>query len=210
MRPIRILIVDDHRLFRQGLVSLLDTESGFEVVGEAASGQEALRLAAERRPDVALVDLRMPDAAGARVIASLLALDPSPKAVALTASEDSGDMLAAIQAGAMGYVQKNADADVLFDAIRKVHQGGAALCDTAVPKVLAMLRSHPFPSSAALLTPREQEVLALIVDGSTNAEIARRLVISENTVKTHVSHILEKLGARNRDELIGWGYGARP
>jgi two-component system, NarL family, nitrate/nitrite response regulator NarL len=206
MERIRLLIVDDHRMFRQGLVSLLQGEPEFEVVGETASGQEALRLAAERRPDVALVDLRMPDVPGIEVIAELLARRPGPSIVALTASEDIADMIGAIQAGADGYVMKGADADVLLDVIRRVHAGGAALCDKSTPKLLEFLRGlavHPVPSG--LLTPREQEVLALMENGADNAEIASRLVISENTVKTHVSHILDKLGMRTRGDLIAGG-----
>jgi DNA-binding NarL/FixJ family response regulator len=206
VKRIRLLIVDDHRLFRQGLVSLLQGEPEFEVVGEAASGQEALRLAADKQPDVALMDLRMPDGVGTEVIADLLAHRSGPRVVVLTASEDITDLLSAIQAGATGYVLKNADADVLLDAIRRVDAGGAALCDKTTLKVLEFLRGlalHPVPR--ALLTPREQEVLALMEDGADNAEIASRLVISENTVKTHVSHILEKLGMHSRSDLIASG-----
>jgi DNA-binding NarL/FixJ family response regulator len=205
MECIRLLIVDDHRLFRQGLVSLLRGEPEFEVVGEAASGQEALRLAADTQPDVALVDLRMPDSAGSVVIAGLLARQPASRVVALTASEDIADLISAVQAGAAGYVLRNANADDLLDIIRRVHAGGAALCDQATPKVLDFLRGlavHPVPGGR--LTPREQEVLALMEDGADSAEVASRLVISENTVKTHVSHILEKLGMRTRSDLIAW------
>jgi DNA-binding NarL/FixJ family response regulator len=206
MERIRLLIVDDHRLFRQGLVSLLQGEPEFEVVGETASGQEALRLAAERRPDVALVDLRMPDLPGVEVIAGLCALRPGPRMVALTASEDIADLICAVQAGATGYVVKNADADVLLDVIRRVHAGGAALCDKSTPRVLEFLRGLAIhPVHAGSLTPREQEVLALMEHGADNGEIAGKLVISENTVKTHVSHILEKLGMRTRGDLIAGG-----
>jgi DNA-binding NarL/FixJ family response regulator len=203
---IRLLIVDDHRLFRQGLVSLLRGEPEFEVVGEAASGQEALRWVTDRPADVALVDLRMPDGAGIEVIADLLACRLARRVVVLTASEDIADMIGAIQAGADGYVMKDADADVLLDVIRRVHAGGAALCDKSTPKLLEFLRGlavHPVPGG--LLTAREQEVLALMEDGADNAEIAGRLVISENTVKTHVSHILGKLGMRTRGDLIAGG-----
>lgn len=212
MERIRVLIVDDHRLFRQGLASLLGSEPSFEVVGMAASGREALGMSAELQPDVAIVDLRMPDTSGLEVIPHLLATRPDLGIVVLTASEESLDLVAAIQAGARGYVLKNADADVLFDVVRQVRAGGAALCDLATPKVIEILRGlHTGPALEAALTPREHEVVMLIVNGADNAEIASRLVISENTVKTHVSHILEKLGVKNRADLISWaarsGYG---
>jgi DNA-binding NarL/FixJ family response regulator len=211
MERIRVLIVDDHRLFRQGLAGLLQSEPGFEVLGEAASGEEALRLAAAERPDVALVDLRMPGVAGTEVIAGLLALQPAPGVVVLTASEEGADLIRAVQAGAMGYVLKDADADALFGVIRRVHAGGAALCDKATPKALEILRGlAPHPAPADLLTPREQEVFALMQEGADNATIAARLVISENTVKTHVSHVLEKLQMRSRGDLIAWGQRSHP
>jgi DNA-binding NarL/FixJ family response regulator len=206
MDCIRLLVADDHRLFRQGLLSLLQSEPEFEVVGEAASGQEALRLAAVAQPDVALVDLMMPDMSGTEVIAQLVARWPAFKVVVLTASEDSQDLLGAIQAGAKGYVLKNADADDLFDVIRDVYAGGEAICAMATSKVMQILRglvarSAPDPG----LTPREREVVALLAAGADSAEIASRLVISKNTVRTHVAHILEKLQLRNRSELIAWG-----
>lgn len=205
MAPVGILIVDDHRLFRQGLASLLESEPAFKVVGMAGSGPEALSLLAETQPDVALVDLKMPDAPGIQVVRQLLACRPSLGVVVLTASEENGDLIAAIQAGARGYVLKNADADSLFDVIRQVYGGSAALCNLATPKVLEILRGLQVRQNAdALLTPREEEVVDLIVNGNDNGEIASRLVISENTVKTHVSHILEKLGMKNRSDLISW------
>ena len=131
MERIRLLIVDDHRLFRQGLANLLESEPTFAVVGTAASGEEALVMAAEKQPDVAVVDLKMPNASGIEVTARLLAHQPSLGVVVLTASQENSDLVAAIQAGARGYVLKNADADELFDVIRHVYDGGAALCDLA-------------------------------------------------------------------------------
>jgi DNA-binding NarL/FixJ family response regulator len=208
MDSIRVLIVDDHRLFRQGLVSLLRSEPGFEVIGEASSQREALQLLRDQRPDVAVLDLVMPDTTGTELIEQvLLACVPPPGVIVLTASEDSVDLVSAIQAGAAGYIEKNADADALFSGIRKVHAGGAAVCDMAMPLVFEVLRGLPMRSQyrTALLTPREQEVLALIEDGEDNARISSRLFISENTVKTHVSHILDKLGLRSRAELVTSG-----
>lgn len=212
MERIRLLIVDDHRLFRQGLSSLLLSEPSFELVGMAASGAEALRLAAELQPDVAIVDLQMPDTPGLQLIPQLLAGYPGLGIVVLTASEERLDLLAAIRAGARGYVLKNADADALFDVVRQVRAGGAALCDRTTTKVIEILRGpHPLQPPEAALTPREQEVVTLMVQGADNAAIANQLVISENTVKAHVSHILEKLGVKNRAGLVTWaarsGYG---
>jgi DNA-binding NarL/FixJ family response regulator len=206
MERVRILIVDDHRLFRQGLISLLQSEPEFEVVGEAASGEDAVRLAATKQPDVALVDLMMPDAEGTTVIAQLLACRSALGIVVLTAAEDHNDLIGAIQAGARGYVLKNADDDSLFRVIRRVRAGSVAFCDAATLKVFEILRGLAVqPALGAPLTPREQEVLALMTKGANNAEIAGQLVISENTVKTHVSHVLEKLDMRNRSDLIAWG-----
>ncbi len=205
MERINLLIVDDHRLFRQGLASLLESEPAFKVVAMAASGREALALLADANPDVAIVDLRMPETSGIQVIPQLLACRPDLGVVVLTASEESADLVAAIQAGARGYVMKNADADSLFDVIQQVHQGHAALCNLATPKVIEILRGIQMrPAFEASLTPREQEVVGLLVHGADNGEIAARLVISENTVKTHVSHILEKLGMKSRSDLVGW------
>jgi DNA-binding NarL/FixJ family response regulator len=192
----RLLIVDDHRLFRQGLAGLLQSEPEFEIVGEAASGEEALRLAGTTAPEIALVDLKMPDMPGTDVIAELRTRWPALGVVVLTASDDDGELIRAIQAGAQGYVLKSADAESLFDVIRQVHAGGAGLCQVVTPKVLEILRSLTMrPAPSVPLTPREEEVLALVIKGADNAEIASRLVISENTVKSHVSHILEKLDA---------------
>ena len=206
MECIRLLIVDDHRMFRQGLVGLLRSEPEFDVVGEAASGQEALRMLETAQPDVMLVDLLMPGMPGSEVIAELLARQPDLGVVALTASDDDASLIGAIQAGAKGYVLKNADAESLFDVIRQVHAGGAGLCSVATPRVLEILRGLAArPTPKVPLTPREQEILAWLGKGADNGEIAGRLFISENTVKSHVSHILEKLGMRSRGDLIAWG-----
>jgi two-component system nitrate/nitrite response regulator NarL len=210
MKRIRLVIVDDHRLFREGLVSLLRSEPQFEVVGEASSGPAALRLADELRPDVALVDLMMPIMAGPEVIERLLTCRPELRVVVLTASEDYVDLIRATRAGATGYILKDVDAATLFDAIRRVHSGGAALSNNVTPKVLEILRHLPAPRVPdAALTPRQQEVLALTTHGVDNAGIARQLVISENTVKAHLAHVRAKLGVRGRSDLIAWGQQSR-
>ncbi len=205
MERIRILIVDDHRLFRQGLVSLLASEPALEIVATAAGGEEALVLTAQTEPDVALVDLKMPGMSGIELIPRLLACRPTIGIVVLTASEENSDLLAAVRAGARGYALKNADADVLLDVIRQVHAGNAGLCQMSTPKVMEIIRALQTAHVAdATLTPREREVVQLITAGANNGEIAGHLLISENTVKTHVAHILDKLGIKHRSELITW------
>ncbi len=206
MDCIRILIADDHRLFRQGLVGLLGSEPGFEVVGEAASKAETLRLLEATRPDVALLDLAMPGVVGTELIEQVLMIDPAPRVIVLTASENPADLAGALRAGARGYFLKNIDATSLFAAIRKVYAGGIAVGDTAMPQVVELLRGIPVrPAPGQVLTLREQEVLALVADGLDNSAIGARLVISEHTVKTHVAHILEKLGVHSRAELVAAG-----
>ncbi len=203
MECIRILIADDHLLFRQGLAGLLSSEPGLEVVGQASSKAETMQLLQSTHPEVAILDLAMPGVVGTELIEQVLAFDPAPGVIVLTASENTADLVGAIRAGARGYVLKNVDANSLFDAIRKVHAGGVVVGDTAMPQVVELLRGVPMhPSPGQVLTLREQEVLALMADGCDNSEIAARLVISEHTVKTHVSHMLEKLGVHSRAELI--------
>lgn len=205
MRPIRLLIVDDHTLFRQGLVSLLQDESDFQVVGEAASGEEALSMARQLQPDVVLMDVTMPGMGGIETTRRLLTLMPHARVLMLTVSEEDEDLFAAIQAGARGYILKNADADELLDAIRRVHTGEAMLSPSVTLRVLEVLRKGvPLALPDLPLTRREQEVLALLAQGASNRQIAETLMVSENTVKTHVRHILEKLGLRSRGEVIAY------
>lgn len=199
MEPIRILLVDDHQLVRQGIASLLRTQPDLEVVGEAASGQEAVEKARELMPDVILMDIQMPGGDG--ITATEM---PSTKVLMLTVSEDNQDLFQAIKHGAQGYLLKNLPAERLFDSIREVYRGYAPISSRVAGRILSEVASAPEPPAGAprqglaALTAREREVLHLVGKGLTNREIARALYITENTVKIHLRNILEKLHLQNR------------
>jgi two-component system, NarL family, nitrate/nitrite response regulator NarL len=202
MAAIRLLIVDDHTLFRHGLVSLLQNEPQLQVVGQAANGEQALRLAQQFQVDVVLMDLKMPGENGIEVMRRLLEVRDATRIIVLTVSEDTDDVLGAVRAGARGYILKNADADELVQTIRRVYAGYAVLSPDVTLGVLEALRSGmTSPSWDSQLTPRELEVLQLLIQGSGNRQIAAALSISENTVKTHVGHILEKLKLDSRRQV---------
>lgn len=202
MTRIRILIADDHTLFRRGLISLLNEAGEFQIVGEASSGPEAVRLANDLRPDVVLMDVHMPGGSGVEAVGQLSRLSPSLPVIMLTVSENDEDLLGAIRAGARGYFLKNAEVEDLYAAIRQVHQGRATLDSSLTEVVFRHLAQAPAPGPAAdiPMTIREIEILTLIAEGCTNREIAARLSVSENTVKTHVSRILEKLDVSTRSQ----------
>jgi two-component system nitrate/nitrite response regulator NarL len=206
MPSIRLLIVDNHTLFRQGLVSLLQSEPGFQVIGEAGSGEEALDLARQLQPDVVLMDVKMPGIGGVEATRRLLELMPPARVLMLTVSEEEESLFAAIHAGARGYILKNADADELLEGIRRVHAGEAMISPAMTFRLMQVLRSGGAPASASELplTPREQDVFHLLVRGASNREIAESLTISENTVKTHVRNILDKLELDNRVEVAAF------
>lgn len=206
MPSIRLLIVDNHTLFRQGLVSLLQSEPGFQVIGEAGSGEEALELARQLQPDVVLMDVKMPGIGGVEATRRLLELMPPARVLMLTVSEEEESLFAAIHAGARGYILKNADADELLEGIRRVHAGEAMISPAMTFRLIQVLRSGGTPASASELplTPREQDVFHLLVRGASNREIAESLTISENTVKTHVRNILDKLELDNRVEVAAF------
>jgi two-component system nitrate/nitrite response regulator NarL len=208
MPPISLLIVDDHTLFRQGLVSLLLGEPGFRVAGEAASGEEALRLAAELQPDVVLMDVKMPGMDGVETTRCLLERMPQIRVLMLTVSEEDESLFAAIQAGARGYILKNADADDLLSAIRSVHAGEAAISPPMAARLFQALRTGALPTTAlaSALTEREQAVARLLAQGASNRQIAETLVITENTVKTHVRNILKKLELHSRGQVAGYSH----
>ena len=192
---ITVLIVDDHPLFREGLVHALGTEEGFGIVGEAANGQEALSLWNRHRPDVTLVDVSMPGLDGIALVRKIRSVSPHAKVLMLTSSEDREDMLAAFDAGAAGYLTKGARYTELKAAIREVHAGGRPVGE-AVAKRLAS------PKPEAPLTPREMAVLRMLSDGLGHIEIAERLEISERTARAHVAAIRDKLGATNAAQAI--------
>jgi DNA-binding NarL/FixJ family response regulator len=207
-RVIRVLLADDQRVVREGLGTLLGLLDGIELVGTAADGEEAVALAREYDPDVVLMDLRMPRCDGISAIRRLSERGERPRAIALTTFADDASVLGALRAGARGYLTKDAGADQIRAAVEAVARGEAALDPAVQHHVIAAL-SAPATAAADLpdgLTPREAEVLALIAEGLTNAEIADRLVVSAATVKTHVNHIFAKAGVRDRAQAVAYAY----
>jgi DNA-binding NarL/FixJ family response regulator len=212
---IRVLAADDQRVVREGLAMLLGLLPDVEVVGTAADGEEVLVLAGQLRPDVILMDLRMPRVDGVEATRRLRERDPAVKVVVLTTYADDRSVIDALRAGALGYLTKDAGAAEIQQALHRVANGHAAL-DPAVQRHLVDAIAAgppgdepappPEPSLPDGLTPREAEVLTLIAAGLSNAEIAGRLVVSEATVKSHVNHILPKIGARDRAQAVGYAY----
>lgn len=193
---IRVLIVDDHPVVREGLATFLDLHDDVEVVGHAATGGEALAQAAGHDPDVVLLDLRLPDGNGLARIPQLLDGAPDRKVVVLTSFLDDGFVRQAIQAGASGYLVKHASPDSLLEGIRAAARGDTPMDPQALQALTAPRRHDPIDD----LTPREREVLAHLAQGRSNREVAGTLVIAEKTVKTHVSAILAKLGVADRTQ----------
>jgi DNA-binding NarL/FixJ family response regulator len=204
---IRILVADDHPVVRDGLVAMLGTQPDFTVVGEAATGREVVAQAQSARPDVVLLDLEMPEMDGVEALRALRAVCPEARAIVFTAFDTDERILAAVRAGARGYLLKGAPRDELFNAIRVVSQGGSLLQPVVASRLLDRMAARPGepPTAADALTGRELEVLRLLAQGKANKEIAAQLVISERTVKFHVSAILGKLGAGNRTEAVRIG-----
>ena len=200
---IRILVADDHPIVRDGLVTILNTQPDFHVVGEASDGQEALTLINDLLPDVLLLDLEMPTLDGVAVLKQMQDQGISTRTIVFTAFDTDERILEAVQAGAQGYLMKGADRQELFNAIRIIREGGSLLQPVIASKLLQKISNPPQTApSIEPLTPREQEVLALLAQGLQNKEIALKLVISERTVKYHVSSIMGKLGATNRTEAV--------
>jgi NarL family two-component system response regulator LiaR len=192
------MLVDDHQMVRNGLGTFLLVHDDLELVGEAKDGEQALAVFQRVRPDVVLMDLKMPRMDGVEATRALVERDPHVRVIALTSFKDEGLVQEALDAGAIGYLLKDVDADDLADAIRAVHRGEPALAPEAAWVLFKARRREPRLGDD--LTDREREVLGLIVEGATNPEIAERLFISASTVKTHVSNILSKLGAATRTE----------
>jgi DNA-binding NarL/FixJ family response regulator len=203
MEPLRILLVDDHILFRKGVASLLASRPGLEVVGEAGDGVEAIARAKEMVPDVILMDIGMPKCSGLEATRLIKREMPHVKIIMLTISDDDRDLFAAIKNGAEGYLLKNLEPYQFFDMLEGIRRGEVAISGVMAAKILQEFR-QPDPSLAQPseardeLTPREIEVLEQVVQGASNREIAVALSISENTVKIHLRNILEKLHLSNR------------
>jgi DNA-binding NarL/FixJ family response regulator len=200
---IRVLIVDDHPVVRDGLRGILEGEPDLSVAGEAADGCEAVaRVGDGSAVDVVLMDLRMPRMGGVEAIRRLRAVAPAVRVLVLTTYDTDADVLPAVEAGATGYLLKDTSRDDLARAVRAAYRGEAVLSPTVAGRLMGQVRS---PSREAL-SERELEVLRLVASGSTNREAARQLFISEATVKTHLLHIYEKLGVRDRASAVAAGY----
>ncbi|MCB8983388.1 MAG: response regulator transcription factor [Ardenticatenaceae bacterium] len=200
-RPIRLLIVDDHPVVRDGLRAILSTQPDFAVVAEAGNGREAIQQAAALQPDIVLLDLEMPEMDGVAALQQMRAQRPDLRAIVFTAFDTDERIVEALKAGAQGYLLKGAPRQELFSAIRVVHGGGSLLQPVVASRLIEHL-SQPSPASLPELTPRETEVLQLLARGLQNKEIALELDISERTVKFHVSALMGKLDAGNRTEAV--------
>ncbi|XVS65586.1 response regulator transcription factor [Actinosynnema sp. CA-299493] len=206
---IRVLVADDQRAVREALRLVLDGEPDIEVVGEAGSGTEAVHLALARRPDVVVMDLRMPHGDGIAAIARLGAAEVRAKVLALTTFDLDEYLFGALAAGAGGFLLKDSDPALLLDAVRGLHEGRGLIDPKVTGRLIArfaQLSPRAAPPEVDRLTPREQEVLAQVVRGLSNAEIAAELTIEEGTVKTHVARILTKLGLRTRVHAVIYAY----
>ena len=205
---VRVLIVDDHALFRRGLMLVLESEAGIEVVGEAEDGEEAVAKAEAHAPDVVLMDVRMPKLSGIEATRAVAAALPTSKIIMLTVSDEEDDLYEAIKAGAAGYLLKEISIEEVADAIRAVVEGQSLISPSMASKLLTEFNSlakraeekQNIPTPR--LTDRELEVLKLVAQGMSNREIAGQLFISENTVKNHVRNILEKLHLHSRMEAV--------
>jgi DNA-binding NarL/FixJ family response regulator len=199
--PIRVLIVDDHAVVREGLRTFLELQPGLEVVGEAGDGEEALPLAERLEPDVVLMDLSMPGLDGIEATKRVLAARPGTQVLVLTSFSDRDSILKALDAGACGYLLKDAEPDELLRAIRAAARGEAPLSPRAAQALLSARRE---PSPVAALSEREQEVLSLVAAGMANKQIARRLGISEKTVKAHLTRVFREIGVFDRTQAALW------
>ena len=217
MNAIRVLLADDHDLFRRGLAEVLEEEDDIEVVGHARDGREAVQRTGEKMPDVIFMDLNMPGQGGIEATAYVTQQWPDIKVLILTVSEEPADLFRALGVGALGYVLRNAAPKDIVDALRNVNQGYVIVSPHMAPRFLAELSQGPdartTPQAAGgmraetQLTLKEQEILQHVSRGLSNAQIAGALTVSENTVKTHIKNILGKLHSKNRSEAVA--YAAR-
>ena len=210
---IRVLVADDQAVVRDGLVLLLSATGAVEVVGAAADGEQAVELARAERPDVALLDLRMPKLTGDQVTAVLSRELPEVHVLVLTTFADDAAILPALRAGALGYLTKDATSEQLLDAITEVAAGRTVLDPSVQRRLVELVAGPDGPAGPAEATPdlggltrREVEVVQLVAEGLTNGQIARRLVLGEATVKTHLNHVLAKLDVDGRPGLVAWAW----
>jgi DNA-binding NarL/FixJ family response regulator len=210
--PIRVVVADDHQVVREGFAGLLDTQPDFAVVGTAQDGADAVRMCREVTPDVVLMDIRMPVLDGIEATRQLTGSAAGPRVLILTTFDLDQYVYDALRAGASGFLLKDVTAERLFDAVRIIAAGEALLAPAVTRRLIsefALLRPRPdaLPGEAlAALTPRETQVLRLVAEGLSNPEIAVRLVVTEETVKTHVSRMLTKLGLRDRTQAVVAAY----
>jgi len=211
VEAVRVLIVDDHSLFRRGIASVLSNEKSLKVVGEAVDGLEAIEKTKQIAPDVILMDLSMPRCSGLEAIQAIQTEMPQINILVLTVSEMEADLFAAVKYGARGYLLKKAEPEELIHAITHIAQGGVIISPLMAAKLLtefkelsAGVKKKPSEKAEADLSPREDEVLRLVAQGATNREIADSLFISENTVKTHLKNIMEKLHLANRSQATAY------
>ncbi|WP_432040266.1 response regulator [Streptomyces cucumeris] len=203
-RTIRVLLVDDHQVVRRGLRTFLEVQDDIDVVGEASDGEEGVARAEELRPDVVLMDVKMPGVDGIQALRTLHDLDNPARVLVVTSFTEKRTVVPALRAGAAGYVYKDVDPEALAGAIRSVYAGHVLLQPEVALALLSQEDSGGGQGRGGTLTEREREVLALIADGRSNREIARALVLSEKTVKTHVSNILMKLDLADRTQAALW------
>ncbi|MGX1547720.1 response regulator [Streptomyces adustus] len=202
--PIRVLLVDDHQVVRRGLRTFLEVQEDIEVVGEAADGAEGVDRAEELTPDIVLMDVKMPGMDGVEALRRLRELANPARVLIVTSFTEQRTVVPALRAGAAGYVYKDVDPDALAAAIRSVHAGHVLLQSEVAAALLSQEEANSPQGRGGSLTDREREVLGLIADGRSNREIARALVLSEKTVKTHVSNILMKLDLADRTQAALW------
>jgi DNA-binding NarL/FixJ family response regulator len=207
MSAVRVVVADDQTVVRDGLVTLLKLLPGIDVVAAASDGDEAVRLVAEHNPDVLLVDLRMPKCDGVEATRRVRTDHPGTEVVVLTTYSDDDSVLSALRAGARGFLTKDADAESIGRALQAA-AAGQSIVDAEVQRRLIEGAAAPKPADPADtgLTPREIEVLRLIADGLSNTEIARHLVVSEATVKTHINHLFAKANLRDRAQAVAYAY----
>jgi DNA-binding NarL/FixJ family response regulator len=197
-RPIRVLVVDDHPVVRTGVRGMLASHADFEVVGEASDGEEAVTLVDALEPDVVLMDLRMPGVDGAEATRRIRAAHPDVQVLVLTTYDTDHDIVRAVEAGAVGYLLKDAPREELFRGVNAAARGESLLAAAVVVRLMGRVRTPP----GQPLSPREVEVLMLVADGNPNKDIARKLFVSETTVKTHLAHIFTKLGVDDRTAAV--------